>query len=75
MILHASVNGPGNEAHNNALLRLGAGPRDGGDLTDGNKVFDILHVGKHECKEVEILSNVFHMPCAAVVPSYRFQTE
>ena len=73
MILQASVNGPGNEAHNSVLLRLGAGLHDGGDLTDGSKVFGNLHVGKRECKEVETPSNVSHMPRAAVVLSFRFQ--
>ena len=52
MKLHAIVSGPGNVVHNNALLKLGAEPRDGGGLTD-----------------------VFHMPCAAVVPSSPSQTE
>ena len=70
-----SVNGPGNVAHSNALLKLGVEPRDGGGLTDGSRVFDTLRVGKHEYKEVETPSNVFHMPCVADVPSSPSQTE
>ena len=56
-----SINCCDNATHSSVVLRPGAESLDLDDWICDHKVSDILHAGRFECREVEILATAFRV--------------